>query len=150
MWDYPRPPKLERISNHLRVLFGGETIADSHRCCRVLETSHPPVYYIDPADVAMQYIEPAKNSSFCEWKGKASYWSIKVGDQHSEQAAWSYESPSSRFEGIRGYFAFYVNKVDACYVDDELVLPQPGSFYGGWITKNIVGPFKGGVGTQGW
>jgi uncharacterized protein (DUF427 family) len=132
------------------VTFAGELIADSQAAYRVLETSHPPVYYLPPADLRMEFLERTSGSSFCEFKGLASYWSIRVGEKVSERAAWSYDDPTAAFAGIAGYLAFYASKVDRCMVGDEEVLAQAGDFYGGWITSKIVGPFKGEPGTMGW
>jgi uncharacterized protein (DUF427 family) len=150
VWDYPRPPKLEPVSNRIRVVFAGQTIADSSRCQRVLENSHPPVYYIPREDIREEFLRPGSGRSFCEYKGSASYWSLQVGEKSSPNAGWSYEAPSKSFSAIRGYIAFYATRVDECYVDQERVKPQPGDFYGGWITSDITGPFKGGAGTSGW
>ncbi len=158
VWEYPRPPRLEATSSHLRVTHCGALIADTSRALRVLETSHPPVYYIPPADVAMDLLRPsARRTSFCEFKGSASYWSIlKVTDTPAAEsslaidAAWSYRKPTPAFAALRNYLAFYANKVDECTVDEERVIPQVGDFYGGWITSWIQGPFKGPPGTRGW
>ncbi len=149
-WDYPRPPRLEKVSARLRVIFGGETIADAVKGYRVLETSHPPVYYISPGDISQQYLVAASGSSWCEFKGSAKYWSLDVNGQHAENAAWSYPTPSPAFADIAGYLAFYASRVDECRVGEERVQPQEGDFYGGWITSRICGPFKGGTGTRGW
>jgi len=145
VWDYPRPPRLEPSSKTVRVMLGGEVIAESSRAYRVLETSHPPTWYIPKADIKMELLRPTRKSSFCEWKGQASYWSAAS----AENAAWSYESPNASFKPIQGHLAFYPSRFE-CYVDDERVAAQPGDFYGGWITQDIAGPFKGGVGTSGW
>lgn len=150
VWDYPRPPISEPCSKLIRIVFNGETIAETNRSIRVLETSHPPVYYIPPGDVRMQYLQRESGSSYCEWKGQAGYYTVKVENRKREKAAWSYNSPNSGFESIKDHIAFYPHKMDACYVDDEKVRAQEGSFYGGWITDDIVGPFKGGAGTMGW
>jgi uncharacterized protein (DUF427 family) len=150
VWDYPRPPRLEPVSKLLVVEFCGETIAKTQRGYRVLETSHPPVYYIPPDDVQVAFLLRAPGSSFCEWKGAATYWSLDVRGQRSEQAAWSYARPTAAFAPIQGYLAFYAGRVDACFVAGEKVTPQPGGFYGGWITEDLVGPFKGGPGSAGW
>lgn len=150
VWDYPRPPKLERTNKHLKIIFNGEIIAETNRAYRVLETSHPPVYYFPPEDVRMEFLTESANSSFCEWKGRAGYYSIKVGDKSIKNAAWFYPQPTKSFAEIENYPAFYPSKMDACFVDDELVEAQEGDFYGSWITKDIVGPFKGGAGTFGW
>lgn len=151
VWDYPRPPRLEKTNKHLTIEFGGLIIADTHRAYRVLETSHPPVYYIPTEDVRMDLLKERNGqSSFCEFKGQASYWDIRAGQAESPAAAWSYPSPTPAFAAIAGYLAFYASRVDACYVDGEQVQAQEGDFYGGWITSEIVGPFKGGKGTWGW
>ncbi len=150
VWDYPRPPRLEESSKHLQIIFNRVTIADTRRPQRVLETSHPPVYYISPDDIQMQYLHRTSRQSWCEWKGQAGYYTVAVGDKEAVNAAWFYPDPTQVFEAIKGYVAVYPSLMDACYVDGELVQAQPGDFYGGWITKDIVGPFKGGAGTWGW
>ncbi len=150
VWDYPRPPRLEASTRHVRIEFAGETVADTTRAYRVLETSHPPTWYLPPADVNQSLLVPSHTQSFCEWKGAASYASIVIGDRESRDAAWFYNRPTLAFGDIRGYYAFYPSRVDACFVDDELVDCQEGDFYGGWITTDVVGPFKGGPGTRGW
>ena len=149
-WDYPRPPRLEPTARRLRVVQGGEVVAETTRGLRVLETSHPPNYYFPPDDVAPGVLEPGKGASFCEWKGRAHYFSVRVGNRLATEAAWGYADPSEAFAAIRVYVAFYASRVDQCYVDEELVVPQPGGFYGGWITSDVVGPFKGVAGSRGW
>ncbi len=150
VWDYPRPPRLEPVSARLRVVLGGITVAETTRGFRVLETSHPPNYYFPPEDVAEGALEPAKGTSFCEWKGRAHYFTVRGGERVAPQAAWGYTTPSEAFAPIADHVAFYVAPMDACFVDDELVTAQPGGFYGGWITSAVVGPFKGDPGTRGW
>jgi uncharacterized protein (DUF427 family) len=150
VWDYPRPPRLENSPKHIEIIFNGVKIADTHRSQRVLETSHPPVYYLPPEDIQMEYLAITNQGSFCEWKGRAIYYTVVVGDKQAANAAWSYPSPTPNFVPLKDYLAFYPHLMDACYVDGELVQPQPGNFYGGWITKDIIGPFKGGPGTWGW
>lgn len=150
VWDYPRPPRLEPVGARLRVIFAGETVADTTGGYRVLETSHPPVYYIPPADLARHFLHKAAGASWCEFKGHATYWSLDVHGRRSEQAGWSYPRPTPAFAAIADYIAFYASRVDDCFVGDERVQAQDGDFYGGWITTAIVGPFKGGVGTRGW
>lgn len=150
VWDYPRPPLVEPTAKHLQVLFSGVMIADTRRAVRVLETSHPPVYYIPPADIQMQYLAQTTGRSLCEWKGQAWYYNVTVGDVCELNAAWFYPEPTAAFASLRGYIAFYAQRMDACFVDGERVTPQPGEFYGGWITSDIVGPFKGEPGTRGW
>lgn len=150
VWDYPRPPRLERVNKHIRIIFNGVTIADSHNAYRVLETSHPPVYYLPRADIRQEYILPATGTSWCEWKGQAVYFTVKVADKVAERVGWAYPNPTSSFRAIAGHIAFYAGPMDACWVDGECARPQPGHFYGGWITADIVGPFKGEPGTSGW
>ncbi len=150
VWDYPRPPRIEHTPKRVRVVFGGETIADTMRAKRVLETSHPPVYYIPPEDIRVGAVRPVDGSSCCEWKGAAGYLTVEAGGLQAERAAWYYPEPTPGFEDLRGHVAFYPSRMDACYVDDERVAAQEGDFYGGWITKEIVGPFKGAPGTRGW
>jgi uncharacterized protein (DUF427 family) len=150
VWDYPRPPRLETTSKQIRIVLSGVTIADTTRAQRVLETSHPPVYYLPPDDVAREYLRPAQGASFCEWKGEANYYDIVVGDRVVARAAWTYHHPAPAFAAIIDYIAIYPGKMDECSVDGERVQAQPGDFYGGWITRDIVGPFKGDPGTWGW
>ncbi len=150
VWDYPRPPLCEPTQRRLRVKFGGEVIADTTKGYRLCETSHPPGYYIPQADIDMIALEPSTRRSFCEWKGQAEYWSVRVGDRHVRGAAWSYPNPTARFAAIRNYMSFYPQLMDACFVDDEQVIAQAGDFYGGWRTAEIVGPFKGAPGTEFW
>lgn len=150
VWDYPRPPALEPVNKRIRVVFNGKEIADSANSKRVLETSHPPVYYIPPGDVRMEFLERQSGSSYCEWKGQAHYYGVSVGDKSTDKSAWAYADPNQRFADIKDHLAFYPHKMEACYVDEEKVRAQEGSFYGGWITGDIVGPFKGGAGTIGW
>ncbi len=142
VWDYPRPPRLEVFSKPIRIEFAGKLIVESTHTIRVLETSHPPVYYIPRQDIRPEFIHPAPGQSFCEWKGKATYWSIIASGKRAERAAWSYETPAAPFSVIRGYLAFYPSLMDACFVDGEKAVPQSGKFYGGWITSNLIGPFK--------
>ena len=150
VWDYPRPPRVEEVTSQIRVVFNGVQIVDTVRAKCVLETSHPPVYYIPAEDVRLEYLVEAPGSSVCEWKGRARYYTVAVGNRRAERAAWSYPEPRAGYEAIRGHFAFYAGPMDACTVDGERVEPQPGGFYGGWITSDIVGPFKGEPGTMGW
>ena len=150
VWDYPRPPRLEKVCDRLRVAFGGEIIADTDRGFRVLETSHPPVYYFHPTDVRRDVLIPTNGLSFCEFKGMAQYWCIGVNGAIGERAAWSYPSPTDAFRALTDFVAFYASRVDACWVGDERVKAQAGDFYGGWITSRIVGPFKGPPGTARW
>ncbi|MEM6632405.1 MAG: DUF427 domain-containing protein [Bacteroidota bacterium] len=151
VWDYPRPPRLEKFRGHISIQHQGITLVSSNKTYRVLETSHPPVYYIPPEDIQMQYLQSnAQRNTFCEWKGMASYYDWVHEKKRQARVAWFYPTPSNSFEEIRDYLAFYPSKMEACYVNDELVQAQEGDFYGGWITSNIVGPFKGPSGTWGW
>lgn len=150
VWDYPRPPKLEPTNKHIQVFFNRELLADTHGAWRVLETSHPPVYYIPPEDIRMDYLNPSEGGSWCEWKGQAAYFDVLVRDKVAEKVAWTYPRPTPSFQAIKDHLAFYAWAMDQCFVDGELVRPQPGNFYGGWITDDIVGPFKGEPGTMGW
>jgi len=150
VWDYPRPPRIEDSAKRVAVVFNGVTIADTRRARRVLETSSPPVYYIPPEDVRMDALVRTEHGSVCEWKGRAGYYTVTVGDKRVEDAAWFYANPMDDFAPIRGYVAFYAGKMDGCFVDGERVQPQAGDFYGGWVTSEIVGPFKGEPGTRGW
>ena len=150
VWDYPRPPRLEPFAQRLRVVLGGETIADTTSGWRVLETSHPPVYYLPPWDVRPGALVSAAGRSLCEWKGAALYFDVTGGAARVRRAAWGYPDPTEPFLPIRDHVAFYPGAMDACFVGDERAKPQPGGFYGGWITSGIVGPFKGEPGTEGW
>ena len=155
VWDYPRPPRLEPTSRLLRIVHGGVVIAETCRALRILETSHPPVYYLPQADIRMDRLQPsAQRSSFCEFKGSASYWNLIAtngkGKTIVRDVAWSYPNPSRTYLALKDHLAFYASKVDECWVDSEQVVPQPGDFYGGWITSHVRGPFKGAPGTLGW
>jgi uncharacterized protein (DUF427 family) len=134
----------------LRVVFADAVLAETSAGYRVLETSHPPTYYFPPADVAVALLGPPRRAGICEWKGRAVLHDVASGDRRAEGAAWAYPDPTPDFRAIAGYLAFYAGPMDACFVGDERVEPQPGGFYGGWITKGVVGPFKGGPGTMGW
>lgn len=150
VWEYPRPPIVQPVHERLRVDFAGETIAETANGFRVLETSHPPVYYIAQSDIRSDVLHPADGQSFCEFKGMARYWSLSLNGRISERAGWSYPTPAPAFGLIRDHIAFYASRVDACWVGDEQVAAQDGDFYGGWITSKVVGPFKGAPGTMGW
>ncbi len=150
VWDYPRPPRLEPTPRRLRVEFGGRVVAETNAAFRVLETSHPPVYYVPPHDIDRATLVDVSGESFCEFKGSAIYYDLVVGERRSARAAWAYPLPSHAFAPLAHHVAFYASRVDACYVNDERVAAQAGDFYGGWITRDIVGPFKGEPGTRGW
>lgn len=150
VWDYPRPPRVEPAHARVTIELGGRLIADTTRAVRVLETSHPPAYYLPPEDFVEGALVPAEGSSFCEFKGHAAYYDIVGGEAVAPGAGWYYPSPSRGFDAIAGFVSVYPGRMDRCTVDGEVVTPQEGGFYGGWITANIVGPFKGGTGTWGW
>lgn len=150
VWDYPRPPRVEPSHELVEVVLGGVVIASTRASYRVLETSHPPTYYLPPEAFAAGVLRPAEGSSFCEWKGVAAYYDLVAGDVVAARAAWCYPDPAPGFEAIAGHVAVYPALVDRCTVDGEVVEPQPGGFYGGWITSRVTGPFKGAPGTRGW
>jgi uncharacterized protein (DUF427 family) len=155
VWDYPRPPRLELSQKHIEIICAGVKIADSRRAFRMLETSHPPVYYIPLVDIKGSTLELVNGTSFCEWKGTASYYNLRIGQLVEPKAAWYYPEPSKAFQAIKHHVAFYASRMkwfegDGCFVDGERVVPQPGEFYGGWITSDVVGPFKGEPGSRGW
>ena len=148
--EYPRPPRLETARRRVRIVFAGETILDTAAAWRVLETHQPPGFYLPIAAFAPGVLAKSGRTSFCEWKGTARYCSIKAGGRVATDAAWGYPDPSPGFLPIRDHVAVYAGAMDACFVEDERVIPQEGGFYGGWITSELVGPFKGGPGTQSW
>ena len=150
VWDYPRPPALVPCARRVRVEIGGVTLADSTGALRVLETSHPPTIYLPPGDVRTELLVAAGRTSLCEWKGVASYFDVRAGDRIERAAAWTYRDPAPRYAALRDLISLYPGRMDACFLDDERVDAQPGDFYGGWITREITGPFKGGPGTRGW
>jgi uncharacterized protein (DUF427 family) len=150
VWDYPRPPRVEPTHRRLRVELAGETVADSVAGVRVLETAGAPCYYLPSTDVRAELLRPAVGMTVCEWKGVATYFDLVVGGRVARRAAWTYTDPLPGYEQLAGRIAFYAGRVDAAWVDEEVVTPQPGGFYGGWITADIVGPFKGERGTEGW
>ncbi|MFO1149417.1 MAG: DUF427 domain-containing protein [Alsobacter sp.] len=156
VWDYPRPPALQPSARHVVVRFGGIVIAETRRAWRVLETSHPPGWYLPPDDILPGALEPAAGASLCEWKGRAAYWDVVSprdrggSGARAERAAWSYPRPTPAFAAIAGYVALYPGRMESCSIDGEPVRPQEGGFYGGWITRDVAGPFKGAPGTMGW
>jgi uncharacterized protein (DUF427 family) len=150
VWLYPRPPALQPVALPVRIDFAGRTVAETTKAYRVLETSHPPVYYLPPDAFMTGALEPAPGRSFCEWKGNAAYWNIRSGDRLATRAGWSYPDPTPRFAPIRDHIAVYAGPMDQCFVGDEAITPQPGGFYGGWITSDLIGPFKGVPGSMGW
>jgi uncharacterized protein (DUF427 family) len=150
VWNYPRPPRLEPVPERLRVVLAGVTVAETMAGWRVLETSHPPTYYFPPAAILPGSLAEAAGQSWCEWKGRAGYLDVVAGGRRAVRAAWRYRDPTAPFAAIRDHVAFHAALLDSCWVGDERVTPQEGGFYGGWITSRIVGPCKGGPGTQGW
>ncbi|MFS0738604.1 DUF427 domain-containing protein [Sphingomonas sp. 1P06PA] len=150
VWDFPRPAIAEPSAAHIRIEHGGVVIAETRRAIRTLETSHPPSYYIPPEDIRAGVLRRAAGSSFCEWKGSAAYWDVVLGGIVLPRVGWSYPSPTAPFAMLRDHVAFYATPFDRCTVDGETVTPQPGGFYGGWITSRFAGPFKGVPGSMGW
>lgn len=150
VWRYPRPAVAQASTRHVRVEHGGVVIADTRAPVRTLETSHPPTWYLPPADIATNLLRRSDRRSFCEWKGVATYWHLQVGGVLLRDIAWSYPDPSRDFTMLRDHLAFYAAPLDHCTVDGEQVRPQPGGFYGGWITDDLAGPFKGVPGSSGW
>jgi uncharacterized protein (DUF427 family) len=150
VWAYPRPPRVEAVDARVTVELGGATIASTRDVLRVLETSHPPVYYLPIEDFVPGTVVPTSGSSFCEFKGSARYYDLRSGAETAVRAGWEYPSPAAGYEVLTGRIAIYARLVDRCTVDGEQVVPQPGGFYGGWITSNIIGPFKGRPGSSGW
>lgn len=150
VWDYPRPPRVERVPERLLVVVDGATLADTTRGLRVLETAGAPVYYVPAEDVVMDRLIASHHSSFCEWKGNASYLTYDDGSRRIDNIGWRYEDPNPGYESITGHIAFYAGRVDEAWVGEERATAQPGNFYGGWVTSRVVGPFKGEPGTAGW
>jgi uncharacterized protein (DUF427 family) len=150
VWDYPRPPRVEATTERIRIRFGGETIIDTTDAVRVLETSHPPVYYLPRSAFPEGALEKAPGASFCEFKGAAKYVTLRGGAARAESAGWYYPDPSPGYELLADRVAVYPSAMDSCEVAGETVTSQAGDFYGGWITSRVVGPFKGEPGTMGW
>ena len=150
VWDYPRPPRVEPVSSHIVVVHNGVTIVSTNTAVRVLETSHPPTYYLPMADFIDGVLIPVTGNTVCEFKGTANHFDLVIADERIDRAAWTYNNPAEGYESLAGKVALYANRVDVCQVGDETVIPQEGDFYGGWITRNIEGPFKGASGTTGW
>ncbi len=150
VWAYPRPAVAEKYDGHIKIVHHGTVLAETRRAVRTLETSHPPSYYIPREDIAMQWLLPSARSSICEWKGQATYFHADLGGGALNDVGWSYTSPTEAFMLLKDHIAFYAAPFDACFVAGEKVTPQAGSFYGGWITSRIAGPFKGAPGTVLW
>lgn len=148
--EYPRPPRLEASARRVRIVLGGAVVAETTAGWRVLETYHPPTWYLPPDAFGAGVLQPASGSSLCEWKGRARYWDLRSGSVVAARAGWSYPDPTLDFVAIADHVAVYAGMMEACFVDEERVVPQPGGFYGGWITSDVEGPFKGGPGTLGW
>ncbi len=150
VWDYPRPPALRRTDDLVEVHFGDKTIARTRESVQVLETSHPPTYYIPRGAFAEGVLVPVEGHTHCEFKGRADYFDVVVGERVAKRAVWQYPHPTSRFTALSQHVALMPATMDACFVNGERVIPQEGQFYGGWITSKVSGPFKGGPGTVGW
>ena len=151
VWDYPRPPRIEPLDGRVRIEHGGEVVAESDRAVRVLETASPPTVYVPAVDVRTELLsEVLGEHTFCEWKGQASYFDLEAGGSRAKAAAWHYPDPREAFAPLKDHIAFYAGRVDAAWLGDERVRPQGGSFYGGWVTDEIEGPFKGEPGSEGW
>jgi uncharacterized protein (DUF427 family) len=149
-WDYPRPPRLETSTDLVEIYFGGVLIASSSETWRVLETSHPPTYYVPREAFIDGSLRPVDGSTWCEWKGAAAYFDVVAGGVVASRAAWTYPEPVAAYDAIAHAIALMPSQMDRCLVNGEVVTPQVGGFYGGWITSRVVGPFKGGPGTHGW
>jgi uncharacterized protein (DUF427 family) len=150
VWGFPRPPALEREPAQVRIEHRGVVVVDSGAAWRVLETSHPPVYYVPVDEVVAGALRPTDRTSFCEFKGVARYWDVHVGDEDLPGVAWGYPQPSAGYEPLADHVAFYAAPFERCTVGGEQAVPQPGGFYGGWVTSRYVGPFKGVAGSTGW
>jgi len=150
VWRFPRPAVAEPSDRQIRIEHRGVLVADTVSAVRTLETSHPPSWYVPPADLTPGVLRRSERRSFCEWKGHAVYWHLAVGDVLLHDVAWSYPDPSRSFAILRDHLAFYAGPIDRCTVDGEQVQAQPGGFYGGWITSDLAGPFKGVPGSMGW
>lgn len=146
---YPRPPALEPVSQRITVVLGGVEIVSTTDALRILETHHAPTYYI-PRDAVRATFSRAAGESYCEWKGAARYWSLAAGNRLAERSTWDYPNPVARYAALAGHVAIYAHAMDECRVGGEIVRPQPGSFYGGWTTDNLLGTIKGAPGTEGW
>ena len=150
VWDYPRPPLVVASDRHVLVRYAGVVVCETRRALRLLETSHPPTWYLPRTDFRAGALRPAPGSSFCEWKGNASYLDVVAADSVAPARAWTYLTPTPAFARLADHVALYAAAMDGCFVDGERVRPQPGGFYGGWITNDVVGPFKGVPGSMGW
>jgi uncharacterized protein (DUF427 family) len=147
--EYPRPPALEPVPQEIVVILGGQEIVRTNDALRVLETHHAPTYYI-PRAAFRATLSEARGKSFCEWKGVARYWTLSAGGRTASRAGWDYPRPTPRFAALKDHLALYATMMDECSVGGVPVIPQPGDFYGGWVTPNLKGTVKGGAGTEGW
>jgi uncharacterized protein (DUF427 family) len=150
VWDYPRPPRVEPVTARIRVVVDGRVLADTRAALRVVETAGAPVYYLPPSDIVLERLRPVARTTVCEWKGTASYLDYDADGRHVPSIAWTYRDPAPGYEAIRDHLAFFAGRVDEAWVGDERATPQPGGFYGGWVTRAIVGPIKGEPGSSGW
>ncbi len=150
VWSYPRPPIVVPSTRHVQVRFGGNVVCETRRALRLLETSHPPTWYLPRADFVAGSLRDAQGTSFCEWKGDASYLDVVAGTHVASRSAWTYRKPTAPFAILVDHVALYAAAMDGCFVDGQRVRPQPGGFYGGWITDDVAGPFKGIPGSMGW
>jgi uncharacterized protein (DUF427 family) len=150
VWDFPRPPRIEPVAEIVRVVFGGRVIAESAEALRVLETASPPTVYVPPGDTEHDALVGSATITLCEWKGRARHFGLAFGPSVAVDAAWAYEDPFPEFERLRGYLSFHPGRVDRCSIGGSTALPQPGEYYGGWVTPDLVGPFKGAPGSAGW
>ncbi len=150
VWSYPRPATAQACDHHIKIIHRGIVVAETRRGVRTLETSHPPSYYFPRQDIAFEFLRTSTRSSMCEWKGQAAYFDVQIGDETLRDVGWSYPSPTPVFEILRDHIAFYAAPFEGCYVDGEKVTPQPGTYYGGWVTSMVKGPFKGVPGSMFW
>ena len=150
VWEFPRPPAIEACGRRVRVELGAVTVADSRAALQVLETSQAPAIYIPAMDVRTELLVPSDRRTLCEWKGTASYLHVEAGGARAPDAAWLYAKPDAAYVAIAGHISFYPQRMSACWLDDELISPNGGDFYGGWISRDLEGPFKGAPGTAGW
>jgi uncharacterized protein (DUF427 family) len=150
VWDFPRPPRIEPMAALVRVEFGGCLIAESANALQVLETASPPTIYVRPGDVRRDVLVDSATTTLCEWKGRARHLGVAVGRHRAADVAWTYDDPFPEFEALRGYLSFHPARVDRCWIGEAIALPQPGAYYGGWVTPDLVGPFKGAPGSEGW
>lgn len=150
VWDYPRPPRVEPSTRRVVVLLAGLVLVDTTRALRVLETSHPPSWYVPMDEVFRGALVPVAGTSWCEYKGLAHYFDVVVGDCVEPRAAWHYPHPAPGYEQLTGHVSVYPDRMDRCTVDGVDAVGQEGGFYGGWVTPDVVGPFKGAPGSRGW